>query len=101
MTEFESIAIILGEADGEVVEVLEELMRSRLCLRLGVDSLPAEFSSVLVDATCKAYRRVYFEGIKSENVGGLSVTFFDDLLSEYDREISSYKRKNNAAVRFL
>ncbi|MFR1698793.1 MAG: hypothetical protein ACLSU9_11015 [Anaerovoracaceae bacterium] len=79
----------------------------RLCLRLGADSLPPLFGSVCVDATVKMIRRIYYEGISSEGVANISTSFVDDILAEYDDEISDWKNKQAAGgnsgkvVRFL
>lgn len=63
----------------------------RLCLRLGADTLPAQFNSVCVDATVKMIRRIYYEGISSEGVANISTSFVDDILAEYADEISDWK----------
>lgn len=91
-------------------ELLNEYIQTimdRLCLRLGAETLPASFDSVCVDAVIKMVRRTYYEGISSESVANLSTSFVEDILSEYDREISDWKNNrddtdgNNKAVHFL
>lgn len=91
-------------------ELLNEYIQTimdRLCLRLGAETLPAVFDSVCVDAVIKMVRRTYYEGISSESVANLSTSFVEDILSEYDREISDWKNNrddtdgNNKAVHFL
>lgn len=67
----------------------------RLCVRLGVDKLPAQFESICVDASIKMYRRTYYEGISSEAAANLSTSFVDDILDEYSQEIG-YFRMNRA-----
>ena len=59
-----------------------------------------------ISQTVKAYRRRYYEGIKSENASGVfSDTFIDDILSEYESEFSIYRNSDNVGsskrVRFL
>lgn len=66
-------------------------MSDRLCLRLGVEELPAIFTSICVDATVKMVRRTYYEGISSEGVANISTSFVDDILAEYAGEISDWK----------
>lgn len=91
-------------------ELLNEYIQTimdRLCLRLGAETFPAAFDSVCVDAVIKMVRRTYYEGISSESVANLSTSFVEDILSEYDREISDWKNNrddtdgNNKAVHFL
>ena len=92
--------------DEQLTEYLQT-MSDRLCLRLGAETLPAAFDSVCVDAVIKMVRRTYYEGISSESVANLSTSFVEDILSEYDREISDWKNNrddtdgNNKAVHFL
>lgn len=75
-------------------EQLQEYLKTvsdRLCLRLGVEMLPALFESVCIDATVKMIRRIYYEGIASEGVANLSTSFVNDILAEYANEISDWK----------
>lgn len=91
-------------------EALEEYlhtMSDRLCLRLGVETLPALFRSVCVDATVKMVRRIYYEGITTEGAANISTSFVDDILAEYAQEIGDWKSgqaasgNSNRVVRFL
>lgn len=77
-------------ADGQLTELLNTIS-DRLCLRLGADELPARFQSICVDATVKMVRRIYYEGISSESVANISTSFVDDVLAEYEDDISSWK----------
>lgn len=69
-----------------------QTMSDRLCLRLGVETLPALFASICVDATVKMVRRTYYEGISSEGVANISTSFVDNILAEYAGEIGDWKR---------
>lgn len=68
-----------------------QTMSDRLCLRLGVETLPALFNSICVDATVKMVRRTYYEGISSEGVANISTSFVDDILAEYAGEIEDWR----------
>lgn len=97
----------IPEADADVMRELSGTVSDRLCIRLGVDNIPEIFESICVDATVKMYRRMYYEGIASEGAAGLSTSFVDDILAEYDREIEDWKSSQANAngsgrkVRFL
>lgn len=84
-----------------------QTMSDRLCLRLGVETLPAIFASICVDATVKMVRRTYYEGIASEGVANISTSFVDDILAEYAGEIEDWKNgqaasgNSNKVVTFL
>ncbi|MBQ9050566.1 MAG: hypothetical protein IJ126_08225 [Lachnospiraceae bacterium] len=77
--------------DTAVVEDYAKIITDRLCLRLGVDSLPKTFEGIAADATVKLYRRAYFEGISSEGTEGMTTSFVADILAEYADEIAAYK----------
>lgn len=87
----------LPEADPDLLEEYAKTMQDRLCIRLGESTLPDTFESICVDSTVKMYRRTYYEGISSEGVANISTSFFEDILAEYDQEISKWKEnKANA-----
>lgn len=96
--------------DETIMDEINQTVTDRLCLRLGVTerSLPLLFESVIVDACVKVWRRKYYEGISSEGAGGLSTTFVDDVLAEYNDEITAWLNSADAnslasrkVIRFL
>lgn len=78
------------EADPLTIKSYEEAVVSRLCLRLKRDDLPDSFEPIAADAVLKMHRRAYFEGIASEGTDGISTTFVNDILSEYEPEIKAF-----------
>lgn len=72
----------------------------RICLRTGAPLLPQAFESIVVDAAVKMYRRFCYEGISSENDGGVSASFVEDVLNEYAADFEAYRRRERR-VRFL
>lgn len=94
--------------------VLEDIVQTvvdRLCLRLGVSEVvfPTVLYSVAVDASVKAYRRRYYEGISQESVANISTHFVDDILAEYEDDLTAWLESDEAesissnykVVRFL
>lgn len=77
-----------------------DIVVDRLCLRLGEETLPRQWETIAAQCVIKLHRRYYYEGISTENDGGISVNFVDDILSEYQTDISSYK-SSAKGVRFL
>lgn len=63
----------------------------RIVLYTGLKEFPDAFNSIAVDVVLGMYRRKYHEGISSEGVDVMSITFVNSLLSEYDREFTNYK----------
>ena len=83
------------ETPGDALDEYIRIVSDRLCLRLGVDILPALFESVCVDAVIKMHRRAYYEGITSEGAANISTSFVDDVLSEYADEIALYRERQS------
>lgn len=83
--------------DDQLLIELIQTVTDRLCIRLNEDELPKSFNSICVDASVKASRRLYYEGISSESVSNLSTSFYEDILSEYSVEINTFvNNKSNA-----
>ncbi|MDT2383543.1 phage head-tail connector protein [Enterococcus avium] len=76
----------------ELVSEYTETAIDRIKLYAGLAEFPEAFNSIAVDVVLAMYRRKYHEGITSEGVDVMSVTFVNGLLSEYDREFSNYKK---------
>ena len=99
-TVLERVQIRLAGTEGvdEQTDLLQELIQTtqdRIALRVGTQEFPALLASIAVDATVKLYRRLYYEGVQNEGDDGLSVSFVDDILAEYDAELEQYR--NNLA----
>lgn len=84
----------------EYIQTLDD----RICLRLNTDEVPKVFYSIIVDASVKMYRRLWYEGESSENDDGVTTSFVEDVLSEYNTEFSQYidnQRQRAKVVRFI
>lgn len=108
----------LGEFDDrEKLEELTNVICDRLLLRAGMAAFDGEgnrkpfpplLESVAVDAVCKAYNQMGYEGIQEETVDSLRTTLIPKILDEYQPEIQAYiemKERENpeiaGIVRFL
>lgn len=80
-------------------------VRDRLAIRLGVDDVPSEAESIVVDASVKVLRLGGYEGSTSESAsdgGSVSNTFVESVLAEYEPEIGRlYEKLHRAGVKFL
>lgn len=95
----ETLERVKQRLDGEHYEeaLLQEYLDTvsdRICLRLGLDALPCVFETIAVDAAVKMHRRRYFEGVRTEpNDSMVSMSFVEDILSEYEGEFERYRRR--------
>lgn len=85
--------------DKAVMREISQTVLDRICIRLGISNeqeFPALFYGVCAEASVKAYRRRYYEGIQSESASGVfSDTFVEDILSEYEKEFETYRNGND------
>lgn len=85
--------------DRTVMREISQTVLDRICIRLGISNekeFPALFYGVCAEASVKAYRRRYYEGIQSESASGVfSDTFVEDILSEYEKEFETYRNGND------
>lgn len=85
--------------DKTVMGEISQTVLDRICIRLGISNeqeFPALFYGVCAEASVKAYRRRYYEGIQSESASGVfSDTFVEDILSEYEKEFETYRNGND------
>jgi hypothetical protein len=91
------------QPDGDLIEELIQTVSDRICLRLGTVALPETMGSIAVDAAVKLLRRQYYEGIVSEGVESTSVSFVDNILSEYELEFEQYialRKREERTVHF-
>lgn len=104
----DTVRALIKEEDGTISDerILHWIntVESRLKLRLGTSILPDAFEHIAVEACIELFRRYSYEGISSENDGGLSVSFVEDILNKYAGEINAYKAQNGTRfgkVKFL
>lgn len=89
------------------IETLSEIAQTvsdRVCLRLGTATVPDLFNSIVVDASVKLYRRTYYEGVLSEGDDGITTSFVNDILEEYNAEFKQYNQNQSAStdvIKFL
>lgn len=102
--DFARVRIKEEELDNNKLSLLCDTISDRLKLRLGETKLPEAFERIAAEATVKAFRRMYYEGIETESVSDISTHFISDILAEYDEEIKQYRNANNTTtdiVRFI
>lgn len=91
MTILDRVMRRLPDESSTVIVEYIDTMTDRLRLRLGTEELPKEFETICADAVVKMYRRTYYEGISSEGVATISTSFVEDILAEYEKEITLWK----------
>ena len=95
--------------DSVIMTELSQTVLDRIMLRVGVSdesSLPSLLYSIVVDASVKAWRRRYYEGINSETSVSISDSFVEDILNEYTKEFERFADSTSGTgsgrtVRFL
>lgn len=88
-------------ATTETLSEIAQTVSDRVCLRLGTTSVPDLFNSIVVDASTKLYRRTYYEGVSSEGDDGITTSFVNDILEEYNAEFEQYKQNQSASTEVI
>lgn len=77
--------------DNPQVEAIYSKIAERLLIRLDETEIPLSLEYVVDEATIRRFNRIGSEGMKSESVGGHSVTYLDeDELAPYESAIVAY-----------
>ena len=101
----ERVLVRRPQAESSIVEELVQTTQDRILLRGGIflkedESFPDALESIVVDVTVALYTRheLEQEGIETEKVDTMSIKVVDDLLAEYDQEISNFAANRKEAA---
>jgi len=108
----ERLKIRIPDIEDGIAQELIKTAKDRILLRVGLKQtlLPVELESVCVEIVTAMYNKhqMQNEGVENERVDVFSVKFVNDLLKQYDAELSEYRRLlegeqdgNRNKVRFL
>lgn len=92
------------KGDSVTDDVLQEYIQTledRICLRINSDEAPKSFYSIIVDASVKMYRRLWYEGESSESDDGITTSFVEDILNEYSSEFAQYLKNKEASAKVV
>lgn len=86
----------IPDIDTEIAEELIKTAKDRILLRIESKKsiFPKELESICVEVVTAMYNKHIMknEGVDNEKVDVFSVKFVNNLLSQYDTELESYKR---------
>jgi len=84
------------EKNGALLQELVQSAQDRINLRIGEETLPSVFQSIAVEVVIRAYNRLRYEGLESENVDNtFRVTLIKDILSNYEQDFVNYVHVKN------
>ena len=98
------IKLRLGLDDYSQDALLLELLngaQDAICLYTEEDELPSMLETTAVLLTVDCYNRLGTEGMKSENKGSLSQSFYDDMLDPYKAVLDKYVAQKKAKKRVI
>jgi hypothetical protein len=102
------VKIRIPDINDDLLNEFVQTATDRIKLRLGLADFPTELESIAVEVVCAMHNRKYHVGIKSENADTFSVSFVDDILSEYQSDFDRYlaikekqENQNRGVLRFL
>lgn len=98
------IKLRLGLDDYSQDALLLELLKGAqdaICLYTEEVELPSMLETTAVLLTVDCYNRLGTEGMKSENKGSLSQSFYDDMLDPYKAVLDKYVAQKKAKKRVI
>jgi hypothetical protein len=93
------MAISNPDKDALINEIIGNFTNA-VNLYCGTDTLPTQLEYVVVEATISRMNRIGSEGLKSENIDVIGLTYIEDILEPYKPYMDAYKQSNKK-VRFL
>lgn len=91
------IKLVKPDFDDEMIEEVITTIKDRILLRLlplDLSDVPTQLESVVVSVGIAELNRAEHdnEGVKSENIGGWSISFIEDMLSTYENDIDLFRQ---------
>lgn len=83
----------IDETKDSILNDFIEMYSNAIIVKCGATEFPTEMNFVLVDAVIARYNKIGSEGLKSENIDVVSMTYHDDILSPYDSYFVEYKKR--------
>ena len=104
MNTLERVKMFLGIKDDDKNDLLNEIIwfnEKKLTGYIGVSSLPLDLEWIVVELSIERFNKIGNEGISSQSVDGVSLTF-EDNLDKYLVYLDKYVNSENMnKVRFL
>lgn len=73
------------------LDIIEKLTVSRLCIKMGVDTVPDKYSYLVTNIVAARYARVGNEGMSSYTQDGMTQVFNEDDFTPYQDEIDRFR----------
>lgn len=72
-----------------------EMYTEAINLKVSVTEFPTSLNFILVEAVSSRYRKIGSEGMKSEGIDVVSVTYHDEILDQYTPYFTEFKKNNS------
>lgn len=98
MADLTKVKVILGITDNSKDAILNELysnVGNAVALYIGQPSTPTDLAWIVAEATVARYNRLGSEGLKSENIDVIGLTYIEDVLSVYKPYLDAYVSRNS------
>lgn len=93
------MAITSNEKDAIINEFISNFTNA-VNLYCGTETLPKQLEFIVVESTIARMNRVGSEGLKSENIDVIGLSYIEDILEPYQPYMDAYKQSSKK-VRFL
>lgn len=89
----EQVKALLGITDNlqdDLLRVIQSLTEAHFKAYTKHNSVPKELEYIIVEVVVKRFNKIGSEGMTSQSVEGLSMSFDTDVFAEYDKAISRF-----------
>lgn len=93
MTVIERAKILLGIEDDlqdNLLKVIQDSTEAHFMAYVGINRIPQRFDYIIVEVIVKRFNRLGSEGLASQSVEGLNMTFSADDFAEYDKVLKRF-----------
>lgn len=93
MTILANVKTLLGLTDtlqDKLLTVIQELTEAHFRAYSGQDVVPVDLEYIITEVMVKRFNRIGSEGLSSQSVEGLSMSFAQDDFAEYDKVIQRH-----------
>ena len=94
------LSLTEDDSQDEILAILLSNAMNTICIYIGVDTFPEELGFVAEQLTVIKYRKLGSEGISSEKLDVISVTYQSDELSQFKNILNQYQRNALGKKRF-
>lgn len=90
LEEIKTLLFLEDDSKDAVLQTIIDNVSSQLLLLIGKYDMPSDLTFIIVEVSIARFNRLESEGMTSQSIEGLSMSFTEDLFAPYMRYINAY-----------